>query len=228
MLRLPDADPADFRNSSTDFVVKCVRYRLILTAKFVLYNLWRGLGMNRKIIIGCSILLAVLGALASQAWEVYRILSLTKDLNELKWDRVSDALDKADAITLNVGTIQFIKGNTFSITLDSVAYNGNGLDLKGHVGNASNLYLSNLTLNFSATKQVYEMRDDYNKKTESDQGMFAIFGEPTIGTAQSSAIASLPPAGQAEFEVTIPNVKQTETGVRIPVFFSGERYSFLP
>src|SRR5262249_30753539 len=144
------------------------------------------------------------------------------------WNHVSDSLEKEDSITPNVGTIQFIKGNTFSIQLEKVDYSADGLHLAGMIGNATNLYLSNLTLTFTATKQIYQMREDFDKEDEKERAVFAWLGVPAIRNAQSSAIASLYPGGRQPFDVTIPNVKQVANGVRVTVVFSGERYGYAP
>lgn len=177
--------------------------------------------------------IASLGAVALivvglHGWELYQIHTLAGALNDARWDRVSDALTKQDSITTNVGNIQFIKGNAFSIELEKVDYTANGLHLTGYIGNATNLYLSNLTLTFTATKQVYDMRADFDKADEKTRSVFDWLGVPTVGNAQSSAITSLTPGTKQAFDVTIPNVKQTTSGVRVTVEFSGERYSYGP
>ena len=168
--------------------------------------------------VACSIAVCFL---CLQAWEIYRIRALEGEIIDVQWNRASDQMEKGDSITPNVGVIQFIKGNSFSITLDKVAYTQSGLYLKGTIGNATNLNLSNLTLTFAATKQIYEMRGDFDKADKQTRATFYWLGSPEIGSAQSTTIATLIGGGTQNFEVTIPNVRQTPNGVRITVVFSG-------
>jgi hypothetical protein len=114
----------------------------------------------------------------------------------------------------------FLKRGGYSIQLDAAKYTGDGLHLEGFAGNPTNLWLSNLSLKFSATKNLYEYKDDFGK----DELSF-FFGPQAVGEAQCSPISSLSPGGRQPFEVTIPNVKQTQDGIRITVAFTGERYS---
>jgi hypothetical protein len=123
-----------------------------------------------------------------------------------------------------VGTIQFLKRGGYSIQLDTAKYTNEGLELAGFVGNPTNLWISNLSLKFSAQKELYQYRDDFDK----DEFSF-YFGPQAIGEVQSSPITSLIPGGRQPFNVTIPNVKQTKEGIRLVVVFTGgERYSYGP
>jgi hypothetical protein len=161
-------------------------------------------------------------------WNSYQTHSLSKRIEALRWSVVYDELNRQDAITPQVGIIQFFKGNAFSITLEKVDYTANGLHITGKIGNATNLYINNLALTFTATKQLYEMKDDFDKASEIDKDFFEFTGSPPIGNAQSTAIAALSPGAQQDFDVTIPNVRQTKSAARIAIAFSGERYSYAP
>lgn len=175
------------------------------------------------IVLGAGVSLIVIGLLG---WTLYEIHSLSTALTDAQWDRISDSLSREDSIAPSVGSIQFIKENAYSIELDRVEYTSNGLHMTGYVGNATNLYVSNLTLTFNATKQVSDMRADFDNADDKTRAVFDWLGVTSIGSAQSQAILSLAPGTKQAFEVTIPNVKQTANGVRITVYFSGERYSY--
>jgi hypothetical protein len=156
-----------------------------------------------------------------QAVEIWQIISLRKRVADAEWSLAVRTKDQEeDAITTDVGTIQFMKRG-YSIQLENVKYTVDGLALKGFVGNPLNLSLTNLTLKFTATKPLYAYRDDYR----SDEFGF-LFGPQSIGEAQTAPIVSLAPRSREAFEVTIPNVKQIKEGVRIVVRFTGERYSY--
>lgn len=155
-----------------------------------------------------------------QSVEAWQILNLRKRVADAEWSIGVQSKDQEDTITPDVGTIQFLKRG-YSIELESVKYTGEGLTLKGFIGNATNLSLTNLTLKFTVTKPLYAYRDEFRS---SD--WFFFFGLQPIGEAQTSPIESLLPRSKGPFEVTIPNVKQTKEGVRIELRFTGERYSY--
>ena len=168
------------------------------------------------------ILLAVplLGLFGFQEWQLHK---MRKDLADFKWNLAVQGHEDDSVITPDVGTIQFLRKGGYSIQLDAANYTSEGLHLEGFVGNPTNLWLSNLSLKFSAQKQLYLYRDDFDK----DEFSF-IFGPSAIGEAQCTPIASLTPGGKRPFSVTIPNVKQNKEGIRIVVAFTGERYSYGP
>ena len=178
-----------------------------------------------KVIAISSASLVVVGVTAYELWQIH---NLSIALAGERWSKVTTDLNAQDSFDPTVGNIQFIKGKTFSIELQKVDYNANGMHLQGRIGNATNLYLYNLTLTFTATKPIYKMREDYDKLDENERSMFGFFGSPKIGSAQSPAIFSLAPGTTASFEVTIPNARQTTDSIRIAVDFSGERYSYTP
>jgi hypothetical protein len=163
-------------------------------------------------------------ALLLGAWNFYEIQKIYSTLDDIRWNQVVDEFDRQDTITADVGNIQFIKENAFSIELEKVAYTADGLYLKGYVGNATQVDVTNLGLRLIASKEAYSMREDYNKS--KDKEVFALFTFPTIGIAQADPIPILLHGDRAEFEATIPNVRQTKDGVRIRVVFTGERYSY--
>ena len=167
------------------------------------------------------VIVVFLGVEGVHVWQFYK---LRKDLADLKWNAAVQGHDGDNVITPDVGTIQFLKRGGYSIQLDTAKYTNEGLELAGFVGNPTNLWVSNLSLKFSAQKELYQYRDDYDK----DEFSF-YFGPQAIGEAQSSPIMSLTPGGRQPFNVTIPNVKQTKEGIRLVVVFTGgERYSYGP
>jgi hypothetical protein len=180
-----------------------------------------GYGMKRTALLAAAVaaFVVIVGGIA----EIYR---LETRVSELQWESVVADFIKHDTIAPEVGIIQFIKSGTFSIVLDKVEYKSDGLLLEGSIGNASNIRVDNLSLQFVATKQIIDLKADYNKTHGEARDTFSLFGYPTIGTGQSTAFTVYPGAHTA-FSVTIPNVKQTKGGERIEVSFSGERYSYL-
>ena len=152
------------------------------------------------------------------AWQIYK---LRRDISELQWSNaIAERRDDSE-ITADVGTIQFMKKGGYSIQLNSANYTADGLHLAGTVGNPTRLTITNLALKFTATKQLYQYQDEFDKYP------FVMFlGPPPIGTAQCSPISYLGSGITAPFEITIPNVKQTKEGVRLVVEFTGERYSY--
>jgi hypothetical protein len=164
--------------------------------------------------------LAMAGVLGFSFWQIHGIKGQVADL---RWDLALQDRNDDSVITPDVGTIQFLKRGGYSIQLEIAKYGGDGLYLQGFVGNPTNIWISNLSLKFSVTKNLYEYRTDFDK----DPTWF-FFSVPTIGEAQCSPITTLSPGGRQPFEVSIPNVKQTKEGLRIAVAFTGERYSYSP
>jgi hypothetical protein len=166
---------------------------------------------------------AVAGIAAKQIHDSRRAAATFNDLSkQIDWKIVSLAYSLgADSVQLDIGTIQFMHRG-YSIQLDSVRYDANGLYLKGFIGNPTNLWISNLTLNFKAGK--------LNPAGEWKAG--DVSSEATIvGAGQTSSIASLSSGSRAPFEVTIPNVRQVPSPADQPtiyMWFSGERYSYGP
>jgi len=151
-------------------------------------------------------------------WQIHK---LKKDISNLQWDDALHERDGDSEITPDVGNIQFMKRGGYSINFNTAKYTGDGLYLQGVVGNPTHLTITNLSLKFSATKQLYQYQDEYDKDP------FVMFaGPPSVGEAQCSPIAYLGPGTTAPFEVTIPNVKQTKEGIRLVVSFTGERYGY--
>lgn len=174
----------------------------------------------RKRIWVTLVLVGIAGLLSFQSWQVHL---LKGGLADLKWDLAVQGHNDDNVITPDVGTIQFLKRGGYSIQLIAATYTADGLHLDGFVGNPTNLWISGLSLKVSATKNLYEYRDDFQKNEFS-----FFFGPQSIGEAQCSPIASLGPGAKQPFSITIPNVKQTKEGLRLTVEFTGERYSYTP
>jgi len=166
----------------------------------------------------------LIGLIALEGFEFREIRRLRSEVDDLKWDlSVERLVGINDTIDLNVGVIQFLRRG-YSIELESVKFNADGVSIAGYIGNPLNLAVSGLTIKFTATKQLYQAKEDFLKQSANDNIFF--FGPPSIGDAQTTTISQLLPGTKRPFEVTIPNVKQTPEGVRIVVTFSGERYSY--
>ena len=166
------------------------------------------------VVAGVILVLTVNGVL------VWRVRVLSDRLSNAEWSAAVQSKSDESAIAPEVGTIQFMKRG-YSIHLENVRYGADGLSLKGHIGNPLNLTLTNLTLRFVVTKNLYDYRSEFVK----DEFSFFIGPEP-IGQAQTSPIDILSPGTRAPFDVTVPNVKQTKDGIRVVVSFTGERYSY--
>ncbi|HXO43349.1 MAG TPA: hypothetical protein VN999_18000 [Thermoanaerobaculia bacterium] len=135
-----------------------------------------------------------------------------------QWKDRFTLFQKGAEIEPTVGAIQFLQPG-YSLELERVDYGSNGLSLNGHLGNHTLLWLSSLTLNFGARKQLSD------KELSPEDPASSWLGPDVIGTGQASPIATLGPGMRASFAVTIPNVSQKERATLI-VWFSGERYQY--
>jgi hypothetical protein len=171
------------------------------------------------------IVLAILGVtlIGIETFQFWQLHKLQQDLAGMQWTNAIQERNDDSVVTPEVGTIQFLRKGGYSIHLETVKYTGDGLYLQGFVGNPLNLWLTNVSLKFTATKQLYQYQDDFRKDHWA-----MIFGPTPIGEAQCSPIPSLSPGSRRPFEITVPNVKQTKEGVRLVVAFTGERYSYTP
>jgi hypothetical protein len=134
--------------------------------------------------------------------------------------QVTDYDNANDLLTPDVGVIQFMKRG-YSVTFDSLSYTANGLEVRGTVGNPTQLNLSSINLKLEARPFPYQVKD----KLKKDPYFFYISDGFDIGSAQTTIFYL--GAGKTEsFAMTIPNVKQTKDGFQIAVSFSGERYSY--
>jgi hypothetical protein len=134
---------------------------------------------------------------------------------------ITDYNSSADFVVPQVNTIQFLRRG-FSITFDGVKYTQEGLSLSGTIGNATELNLNSLAVNFIARPFPYKIREKWEK-----QSFFPWWNDEwNIGSGQTS-VGFLGPGTSVPFSVTIPNVKQTSDSIQIAVSFSGERYSYL-
>jgi len=167
-------------------------------------------------------LIIALMALSFSLWTAY---TTRKAIDELEWaDAVASDNASGNRILPDVGTMQFLKSG-YSIELESVTYNADGLHMSGYIGNPTNLWLSNVTIEFTARHPFYSARAAFMKGSPNSADKF-LFSPEGIGKAQTNPISSLMPGRREPFEVTIPNVKQTKNGVDIRVSLIGERYSY--
>jgi len=171
------------------------------------------------------VIVTSVGVVALTIWE-FRVQRQLHDIRH-KTEQLAflgaSAVDRGarDEILLNVGTIQFLHRG-YSIQLNSVEHGPNGLTLTGQVGNPTQLWISNLTVNFMAATSF-----DYDEwmKLKPDSLL------KPLGTAQSSPISSLAPGKTGAFKATIPNVRQAPNHKNQPVIFiqfTGELYSYPP
>jgi hypothetical protein len=160
----------------------------------------------------------------SLSLQIIQDRKLESRLQELEWaNEVREQDSYLDAVEPSVGTIQFLRRG-YTIELTKVNYTPGGLDLAGFIGNPTQILISSLTLEFT----VQNSRSDQREKFFRDKSpfrFFALLGEP-IGKAQAPTIDILPPGGRQPFQVTIPNVRQTQEGFQLTVAFSGDRYSY--
>jgi len=125
-----------------------------------------------------------------------------------------------DFVEPKVNMIQFLR-HGYSISFNRVDYTQNGLELSGEIGNATQLWISSLALNFIARPYPYKIEDKWRNQKYPWWSP-----EWDIGTAQTT-VGLLNPGSTTPFSVTIPNVKQTSDNIQIAVLFSGERYLYL-
>jgi hypothetical protein len=169
-------------------------------------------------VLAVLFIISVAGAAVLIGW---KLTTLKKAQDDLAFEQAVSAYnDRQDFVLPTVNTIQFLRRG-YSITLDKVEYTQNGLLLAGSLGNATQLWLTSVALNFSARSYPYKFRE----KIIGDQ-FFLYSNQMEIGTAQTT-VSALNPGSTASFEVTIPNVKQTSDSIEIAVWFSGERYQYL-
>ena len=170
--------------------------------------------------------LAVVIALASATCTYFIWRKFKPAIDDVGWTQLVNA-DNASAnrIVPQVGTIQFLKNN-FSIQLESVRYDSNGLVLEGFIGNPTNLWVSNLTLEFHVKQPTHSTHEKF---VSSPLGSFErlFLWVDDMGSGQTTPISSLAPGSRERFQVTIPNVKQSKDGIDLRVAFTGERYNYL-
>lgn len=167
------------------------------------------------------VLATMLGGLAYSEYHTRQLMNALDRRNKELGFLIASALDRneKDEISLNVGTIQFLRRG-YSIRLDSIEYGSNGLTLTGQVGNPTQLWISNLSINFVAATP-FDFDDWMKSKPEA---LLKV-----IGTGQTPSINTLAPGKTTTFRVTIPNLRQVPDGKKQPaifVNFSGELYSY--
>lgn len=172
-----------------------------------------------------ALLFAGLGLLAgvtSLALQFVGLRKLEGRVRELEWTNLIQSLDSLDRVEPKVGPIQFLQRG-FSITFTKVEYIPAGLHLTGHIGNHNQLWVSSLTLDFSASELRGSKRRYFFDSQSTNPFMFL---PEQVGQAQAPTIPVLSPGEEEPFEVTIPNVTQRADGLDLVVTFSGERYSY--
>jgi hypothetical protein len=169
-------------------------------------------------------LVALALALCAITLQIVQVRKLEARVQELEWsDRVEGEDAYFDTVEPSVGTIQFLR-HGYSVEFTKVNYTPVGLVLSGFIGNPSQIWISTLTLEFTASRPRSALRTEYFRKRY--RGRFFFLPEQSIGTAQAETIDILPPGQRQPFHVTIPNVKQTREGFQLTVAFSGERYTY--
>jgi len=119
----------------------------------------KGLSVALIILATLFVLSLVCGILVIR-WKLNAIDKAEKDLAFGQF--VSDYNAAEDFVQPTVNTIQFLH-HGYSILFDKVEYTQNGLVLSGQVGNATQLWISSLALNFSARPYPYKIRDKWDK-----------------------------------------------------------------
>ena len=179
--------------------------------------------LHKPIVTALLSLLAMSLSLVSIAIQIIQGKKLQSRIQELEWiDEVRGQDSYSDAVEPNVGTIQFLRRG-YAIEFTKVIYAPSGLVLDGFVGNPTQIWISSLTLQFTAYEPRSAQRDKFFKENSHT---FFIFSVETIGSAQTETINILPPGGRQPFHVVLPNVRQTKDGMQLTVAFSGERYSY--
>ena len=168
--------------------------------------------------------LALAMGIGSLTLQIIQGRGLESRLQELEWsDEVRGQDSYLDVIEPNVGTIQFLRRG-YTIEFMKVNYTPGGLELAGYVGNPTQIWISSLTLEFTAYEPRTAQRVRFFR--EKSHGGFFFFFEKSIGKAQAETIDNLSPGSRQSFHVTIPNVSQTQEGFHLTVAFSGERYAY--
>jgi hypothetical protein len=173
-------------------------------------------------------LAAVAIAAIAAFWTQRSVDALRQELDsstdELAWaQEVHSSYHDANKISADVGAIQFLD-NGFSVHLEKVNHTTNGLELAGYVGNPTNLWVSQLTLEFRAYRPLASKREEFMEKAHDNRWFFL---PDLIGHAQAPPIALLAPGRREAFLVTIPNVNQSQgESFELRVNFKGERYSY--
>jgi hypothetical protein len=179
----------------------------------------------KRAMVTIIVLLLLCALTAIEIRHEKRLRELSKRIQDIdykvEWQDAKDCRWIGEPVNPEANVIQFLKRG-YSIQLERVSYEPAGLHLIGYLGNPLNISLYNVSLKISARKSV--SFDDYKKSYALDP----IFWAPEeIGNAQTAAIAALYPGQRAQFDVTIPNVRQTKDQITLYVSFAGERYGYL-
>ena len=164
-------------------------------------------------------LIFLIGTLAALAYLDYKDYERSRQL-EWELELVRHYRD-TDAITLNVGSIQFLRQG-YSISIDEATYGPNGVTLAGTIGNPFFLELSSLTLLFEVRKPYLSLREEY-----LDNPFNILLDKDIIVGSSQVAVGVVAPGSTSSFRTIIPNVKQPADQYEVTISFSGERYRYL-
>jgi len=195
--------PAPSSQPSADALLDKLRKRTRRLAVFIV--------ALAVLIVGCGV-----GVLAI----LWKLRAIEKEQDVLRFaEAVTVYKSNQDFVKPKLNTIQFLRRG-YSITFERVEYTQNGLLLAGTIGNPTQLWITSLALDFKVRHSPFAFRDKIEKDVH-----FLTNKEMDIGAAQTD-VGILNSGSTTAFEVTIPNVKQTQDEVEIAVSFSGERYSY--
>lgn len=131
-------------------------------------------------------------------------------------------IDNENLFSLEVGVIQFLN-NGFTITLDSVTYQPDGVRLVGTIGNPKSINVATLTLTFTAEENFEKAKERFLSSSDWSKV------EDTLRVASAQvAVGTLNAGGRTPFKVLVPNVKQGGQTYDFHLSFSGERYWYRP
>lgn len=173
--------------------------------------------------IATALLLAGNLLLVCVMW--WRLQQLSDRLTETQWSNVVQSVDRHNDIKMDVGSIQFI-GRGMAITINSINYKADGVHILGTIGNVANIDVSSVTLNVKACYPIYKQRDKFLLVDHDDRQWTRIWDREEIGLGQSETIPIILAGDRQRFEVTIPNVKQSDKEVEFVAYMTNERYGF--
>lgn len=161
---------------------------------------------------------AVLGVIS---WRHTEALTITKD--DILFGRfIHYDYDSDDYVAPVVNAIQFFHDG-YSIQFDKALYTADGLKLSGEMGNPNQFRITDLTLTFAARPYPEKIRDQWLRGGRNLVGWSPAWDIGSVATK----VPDLEPGRTAQFNVTIPHVKQGADPIRIAVLFSGEHYTYV-
>ena len=178
--------------------------------------------LSLALVIVIALVLACFALFAAWSWRESRALNTTKD--DILFGRfIHYDYDSDDYVAPVVNTIQFFHSG-YSIQFDRVEYTNAGLVLSGEMGNPNQFRIKHLALTFAARPYPEKIRD---KWISGERNLLGWSPDWDFGRTKVE-IGDLQPGQTANFNLTIPGVKQTADPSRIAVLFSGEAYEYLP